>query len=122
MRTLISIAGAGALALTLTACGDTDDDAKADGCTPASSLTVHATDDLQFDADAYEAGAGCVEITYANDGSVAHTLLVEDEPGFKLSMGSEDKGTITLDAGTYTIYCDIPGHRSAGMEATLEVA
>lgn len=123
-QTLTCIAGAAALAITLTACGDSGGGDKAsDGCTPvASSVAVEALDKLQFDAESYEAGAGCVEVTYTNEGGVAHTLLIEDQPGFKLAIGDEDTGTVTLDAGTYTLYCDIAGHRDAGMEAELTVA
>ena len=29
--------------------------------------------------------------------------------------------TIPNKPGTYTIYCSIPGHRAAGMEATVDV-
>jgi plastocyanin len=124
-RTLICIAGAAALATTLTACGDSggDDDAAGDGCSPAdSSFTVEARDELKFDSTAYDADAGCIEVTYTNGGSIAHTLLVKDESGFKLSVGDEDTGTIELDPGTYTLYCDIAGHEAAGMEAELTVS
>jgi plastocyanin len=121
-RTLICIAGAAALATTLTACGDKGG-GTASGCTPVdSSFTVGALDKLQFDAATYEAGAGCIEITYKNEGSIAHTLLVKDQPGFKLAIGDQDVGTITLDAGAYTLYCDIAGHEAAGMKAELTVS
>lgn len=115
------IAGATALATTLTACGDKGGGA-AGGCNPiSSSVTVSAQDALKLDAATYDAKAGCIEFTYKNQGSLAHTLLVKDQPGFKLAIGDTDTGTITLDAGTYTVYCDIAGHEKAGMKAELTV-
>ncbi len=122
-RTLTCIAGAAALATALSACGSSGADSKANGCaTVASSLTVKALDKLQFDATAYEASAGCIDITYENAGSVAHTLLVKGQSGFKLKVGDRDSGQLTLPAGTYTLYCDVAGHQSAGMEAELTVS
>jgi len=124
-RTLTSIVGATALATILTACGDSGGGgtaSKPGDCSPVdSSLTVGALDKLQFDAEAYEAAPGCVEITYANEGSVAHTLLVKGQSGFKLAIGDEDAGTLDLKAGDYTIYCDIAGHEAAGMSADLTI-
>ncbi len=110
-----------ALGLSLAACGGSDDDAS--GCSPVDSdVTVGATDELKFDADSYEADAGCLELTYENEGSTAHTLLVRGESDFKLSVGDTDTGTIELPAGTYELYCDIAGHESAGMSADLTVS
>jgi plastocyanin len=51
--------------------------------------------------------------------------VIEDVAGFKLDVprkGAADEGTKALKAGSYVVYCDIPGHREAGMEATLRVA
>lgn len=120
--TLTLLAGAAALAVTLAACGDSGDGGDAAGCTPDSSFTVEALDKLTFDKDAYEATAGCVEITYRNGGSLPHTLLVKGRTGFKLSVGNEDTGTITLEPGMYRLYCDVPGHEAAGMHAELTVS
>lgn len=119
-RTLLSLATTAALGTTLVACGGSDDGAS--GCTPAASeITVHAQDDLKFDADAYDGEAGCIELTYVNDGSVAHTLLVKGKSGFKLAVGDTDTGTVDLPVGTYELFCDVAGHEAAGMTADLEV-
>ena len=116
----------------LAACGGDDDDSSSTtteattGDTAGgagSSLTVHATDQLTFEPDAYEAEAGTVDIKYVNDGTIAHTLLIKDVPDFeKLSIGGEDDGTVELEPGEYTLYCDIAGHEAAGMVATLTVS
>ncbi|MBI4302607.1 MAG: cupredoxin domain-containing protein [Chloroflexi bacterium] len=54
---------------------------------------------------------------------VAHTFTV-DELGINIPVGEGQTSTkdITLDkAGTFSFYCAIPGHRSAGMVGTLNV-
>jgi plastocyanin len=116
----------------LAACGD--DDSASDGTDEptettapdtggsGSALTVHATDQLKFGAESYEAEAGEIDVTYVNDGTVAHTLLVKGVSGFKLEVGDEDEGTVELEPGEYTLYCDVAGHEAAGMVATLTVS
>ena len=117
---LLTQAAAAALGTILVGCGGSDD--AASGCTADSTVTVHASDDLKFDKESYDATNGCVQIDYVNDGSTAHTLVIKGDSEFdKLSIGSKDSGTADLDPGTYTIYCDISGHEAAGMEATLTV-
>jgi plastocyanin len=96
-----------------------------DGATPADVVT-RGDDALRFDQTQYAAKAGSVEIELIDDGSQPHTLLIEKVSGFKkLSVtkkGDTARGTATLEPGTYTIYCDVVGHRGAGMEAKLIVS
>lgn len=64
-------------------------------------------------------------MSYRNAGNIAHSLVLEDVEGSRLEVnanGDEDRAAVELDAGTYTLYCDIPGHREGGMEAPLEVS
>ena len=105
---------------SLAACGGDDGDAAPD-CEPTASLTVGADDDLDFDAESYEVEAGCIEVTYRNDGNIAHTLVIDDVDGFKLEVGDVDRGAVDLEAGTYRMFCDLPAHEAAGMEAELAV-
>jgi plastocyanin len=110
------------IALPLAACGGgsstgSDDISKAD-------LTVHALDTLKFDKSEYSAPSGDVTIGYVDDGSIQHTLLIDGHGGFKLTVnkqGQAKAGTTNLTPGTYTLYCDIPTHREAGMQAKLTV-
>lgn len=119
-RTFLTLAAATALGATMVACGGSDDGAS--GCTPTSDLTVGAEDDLKFDAESFEAEAGCIDVTYENNGSIAHTLLVRGRSDFKLSVGDTDTGAVDLPAGTYELFCDVAGHEAAGMVADLTVS
>ncbi|MFO7589329.1 MAG: hypothetical protein R6X23_00325 [Acidimicrobiia bacterium] len=87
-----------------------------------ATLEVDALPSLKFQSDEFTTQAGINEIKYLDKGGF-HTLLF-DEPefaGFRLEVPPDDAGKIDLPAGTYTIFCDVPGHRAAGMEATLTV-
>jgi uncharacterized cupredoxin-like copper-binding protein len=60
-----------------------------------------------------------------NDGDLEHDFTIAergDEPVVVAAPDQTARGAIDLDAGTYTYYCSIPGHREAGMEGTLTVA
>ena len=70
---------------------------------------------------------GAVVFEVTNTGSIEHTFLIDD-PAKKLlgkiaviSPGKTEKLTVTLRAGVHTIYCDLAGHREAGMVASLKV-
>lgn len=128
MKVRTAIGALLALPLLVGACGDDDG---GDGTTPTtggggggSTLEVIARD-IEFDRDDYAAQAGTIDVVYRNEGVLVHSLMIEDVEGFRLeveSTGDEDTGTVELDPGSYTLFCDIPGHRAAGMEATLEVS
>jgi plastocyanin len=126
-------------AFLLVACGDDSADDGSElgagggggspdaGSSAGTSLTIEAHD-IDFDRDAYRIAAGSVDIEYVQEGALPHSLVLEasdggDVDGFKLEVGrvDADSGTVDLPAGDYVIYCDVPGHRDAGMEARLQV-
>ena len=119
-RPLLTLAAASAIGATLVGCSSSDD--AGNGCTPGPTVEVGAKNDLHFDAERYETTKGCVEFVYTNEGSTAHTLLIQNVKGFKLAIGDEAKGAVDLTPGSYTLFCDIAGHQSAGMEAELTVS
>lgn len=69
------------------------------------------------------AAGGTLEVS--NQGAAPHDLVIEGtdvaapllDPGATHSLELGD-----LSPGTYTVFCSVPGHREAGMEATLIVA
>lgn len=90
---------------------------------PSSALRVEAGEFSLAPAD-LKAAPGAVAIEYVNVGAIAHTLVIDGVSGLKLevtSAGDVDKGTVKLEPGTYTLYCDVPGHRQAGMAAPLTI-
>jgi plastocyanin len=119
-----SLAGMAIGGLVITGCGGGSGNSNG-GTASTADVVVRGDDALKFDQAQYTAKAGSVTIELSDDGSQPHTLLIEKVSSFnKLTVtGKGDKatGTATLDPGTYTIYCDIAGHRSAGMEAKLVV-
>jgi FtsP/CotA-like multicopper oxidase with cupredoxin domain len=63
-------------------------------------------------------------ITVANEGGSGHNLVVEGTDARTETFNSGESVELSLAGvapGTYTAFCDIPGHREAGMEAQLTV-
>lgn len=112
---------------TVAACGGDDDGASGGGAdlSSADSIVEVLAEDISFPEDVYETDAGAIGFVYENVGQIRHTLVIEGESGFKLDVsekGDVDEGILDLDPGTYTLICDVPGHRPAGMVADLVVS
>ena len=100
-----------------------ENDAAAPAEAPTGSGLEVVAKDIAFDPAEITVGSSPAKITLKNDGAIIHTLVVQGAPGFKLeaAKGASDTGTLDVAPGTYTAYCDQPGHRAAGMEAKLTV-
>lgn len=104
-----------ALALVATACSTASSGA------PAASLQ-----DLKVVMSGDIAPATATTIAVRNDGKVIHTLALDTgsdtvetpslAPGATASLAVP-----ALAAGTYRLWCTVPGHREAGMETTISV-
>jgi uncharacterized cupredoxin-like copper-binding protein len=110
-----------ALALGVAACGG--DDAAGD-VEPSAVLEVEGGE-MYYEPDRLVAIAGEVTVTLDNVGIVEHDFLIEEMGDLDVvgmvDPGQSATGTVELEPGTYTVYCSVPGHRNAGMQATLEV-
>jgi plastocyanin len=104
------------------AAGSTADEGAAAAAPAGAGLEVVAKD-IAFESGELTVPSAPAKITLRNDGAILHTLVVEGAPGFKLeaAKGASDTGTLDVAPGTYTAYCDQPGHRAAGMETKLTV-
>ena len=127
LRTRSALALATPLVALLGACGGGGDSGPVD-TVPAGALVVKAVPSLRFDAETYgPVPAGEVTFGYVNEDSVRHTLILAKDgvkvPNFKLEIvkdGDVDSGTVTLEAGTYEVICDVPGHSAMVAELTVE--
>ena len=74
-----------------------------------------------FAPNTLTAPAGIIQFNLKSDG--LHDLVIKGQAGFQIEVtsGSTTSGKIKLAEGTYTFYCDLPGHQSKGMEGTLTV-
>jgi plastocyanin len=89
-------------------------------------VAADPTGALKWDRTTYEAQAGDVTFVVTNKSSSTHNFAVEgpnvtaQSPNF--SSNSTNMYTIKgLKPGTYQIVCNFPGHKAAGMVATLIV-
>jgi plastocyanin len=74
-------------------------------------------------------GAGSVTIELRNTGEDGHDLHVDALDGTPVAAWDElpaEAGAVskvvTLAAGTYRLYCSLPGHAASGMDTRLNVA
>ena len=92
----------------------------------ASTVTVSETE-FKIAVPAAKVAPGKVTFAVTNAGKIQHDLAVTG-PGVQgtpktplINAGQAAKLTVTLAAGSYTLYCTVPGHRAAGMVAKLTV-
>lgn len=101
--------------------------------TEADALPATGANEVQVGLTEYainmpeQVPAGTTRFVVTNNGSVAHNFEIEGqnlkqefEPN--LQPGETREMQVTLEPGTYTIYCPVDGHRGRGMELTLTVS
>lgn len=138
-RTLITLAAAGSAALALAACGSdsgstsatsaADTTAASTGGSGGSGGTIKIAADpnaLAFQETKISAPAGQDTIELENPSSTGHNVEIQDSSGEDIAetdtiTNGKTSTTADLQAGTYTFYCAVPGHREAGMEGTITV-
>jgi plastocyanin len=73
------------------------------------------------------AAAGKTTFAVTNRGKIAHSFAISGPGTAKkriagtIAPGQTKTLTVTLAAGTYTVWCPVPGHAALGMKATLHV-
>lgn len=130
MRRPLALATSVLLAGTLLAsCGD-DDSTMADDM-PGESTPVADTarrievvaEDFTFEPDEITAEVGeDLAVVFASE-DLRHDFTIDElDVHVVADRGETAEGGLRADeAGEFTFYCSVPGHRSAGMEGTLVV-
>jgi plastocyanin len=91
---------------------------------PATETIAIQAGNFYFKPDTITATPGIAKITMTAANGIHDLVFDGAYPGFLLEAdggGGAQSKKIDLKAGTYTFYCDIPGHRAAGMQGTLTV-
>lgn len=112
--------------LLLAACGDDDDSGRTATTPPNESLRVVA-DEYSFDPSTIQvSGAGRLNVTLQNKGSLAHNLKLfrgDEEFGgtSTLPAGRSESVRLNLEHGRYRMVCTVGDHEQLGMRGTVEV-
>jgi plastocyanin len=86
--------------------------------------------EFKFDPSTVSAPSGKVVFFLVNSGSTSHDLIIRDSSGNRVSgaaselVSAGDSFVFTVSniaAGSYTFFCDQPGHEASGMKGTLTV-
>jgi uncharacterized cupredoxin-like copper-binding protein len=94
---------------------------------PSGSIKVTLTE-FKFDPGTINAPSGKVVFFLVNAGTTSHDFIIRDASNTKVA-GSElisagDSAVFTVDsiaAGSYTFFCDQPGHEASGMKGSLTI-
>lgn len=95
------------------------------GGQPAGSTKVSLSE-FKFTPASLDVKAGKVVLYIVNEGSLSHDLVLTDGSGKQVAKSElvqpGNSALLTIDslaAGSYTFFCDVPGHRDSGMEGKL---
>jgi uncharacterized cupredoxin-like copper-binding protein len=94
---------------------------------PAAHAVPVSETEFKLTLPAQKLAPGKVTFAVRNAGKIQHDLVVSG-PGVSgaaktplINAGQSAKLTVTLAAGSYTLYCSVAGHRAAGMVAKVTV-
>jgi mono/diheme cytochrome c family protein len=93
------------------------------------AISANPSGQLLYTVKAAEATAGPVTISMTNMSGVAHNLAIQQGTSANghvldatpISASGTHSITLDLKPGTYTFFCQVAGHRAAGMYGTLTV-
>ncbi len=92
------------------------------------ALAADPTGQLSYTTRKAVATAGPVTIKMTNMAMIGHNIAIQSgtsgpvlAAGPVVQNGGSDTLHVTLKPGTYTFFCQVPGHRAAGMYGTLTV-
>lgn len=115
------VVGVGVLAA---GCGDDDGSSSTEPnpTIPGAPTLEVVGDNLSFEPEDLEVEAGDFNVALTSVDQF-HDFTIEDVDGIvEASAGETETNGFTIDdAGEYTFYCSVPGHRAGGMEGTLTV-
>jgi FtsP/CotA-like multicopper oxidase with cupredoxin domain len=117
MAVVLAFVALAVAAAALDRSNDAEDEAKA-----ASATAVSLTDFRINPASLTASADGLLKV--ANDGAVVHNLTVRGEDLATPDLQGGESATLDvggLDAGSYEVFCSIPGHEAAGMKGALVV-
>jgi plastocyanin len=76
---------------------------------------------LLFTASKASAQAGKITIKFDNTSGVDHNIAIQGKGKTPIEPKGSAEFTATYAPGTYTFFCEVPGHAQAGMKGTLTV-
>jgi plastocyanin len=86
------------------------------------SIPADPNGQLAFQTNQASAPPGKLTVQMQNKSGTPHDIVIDGKgKGQVVQGGGTSKFTATFDAGKYTYYCSVAGHRQAGMQGTLTV-
>jgi uncharacterized cupredoxin-like copper-binding protein len=114
-----------ALGLALAGCGEDSEEGEATSAAPRQTVTITETDFAVEPSSVDLDRPGTYAFEVVNEGQVAHALEVEgegiEEETKTLQPGDRATLTVTLEGGSYELYCPIGDHKDRGMKGTAMV-
>jgi plastocyanin len=89
----------------------------------AGKLTIPAdpSGQLAFQFKSAQATAGKLTVEMPNKSGVQHNIAIQGKGAGKIVTNGVSSFSATFAKGTYTFFCEVPGHKEAGMVGKLVV-
>jgi uncharacterized cupredoxin-like copper-binding protein len=91
---------------------------------PAETKVPVTETEFKIAATSTDLKAGEITFDAKNDGKIPHDLAIKGtaDKTELIPAGGTAELKVTLKAGTYELYCTVPGHEAAGMKLSITVS